>query len=385
MKLPDGYVAGVAPKKATAMGGFGQCMLEKMGWEKGQGLGKAKQGRSSHIEVQFKDDKAGLGGKYTWDWERNYAADAFQQAVSKVGGFSGDSSDSDTSSSDSDDEDHLAVHMDGIAANTRDDELKLARELAKGNNLGRFGARAGKLARLREQEAKLAEMYGIAAAQPVAQSGRKRKTPDKKSKISGTSKKCKAVVIEVRGRDADQVCMPTGPPPPHPEEWWGHKLFTSAGWLGGMDNDQSVRKRKTFSSNTQEDIYNRLKEQERKGRQGMGKREIRVMGTKWEGSKKTFEDVGSDQSSADAVTVPVVHDSQAATGQVPLVGGDTRLMTVVKKCLDGRKKGKLKLEKLQGKVAEALGVKHSKAVAKLQKRIDSGALILRKGCVMLSV
>jgi hypothetical protein len=60
MKLPAGHVAGVGVHKATAYGGFGQQMLEKMGWSKGQGLGKQKHGMKEAIEVKKKEDALGV-------------------------------------------------------------------------------------------------------------------------------------------------------------------------------------------------------------------------------------------------------------------------------------------------------------------------------------
>jgi len=67
MKLPAGHVAGVGVHKATAYGGFGQQMLEKMGWSKGQGLGKQKDGMKEAIEVKKKEDTLGVGQmQATW-------------------------------------------------------------------------------------------------------------------------------------------------------------------------------------------------------------------------------------------------------------------------------------------------------------------------------
>lgn len=61
MKLPPGHVPGMAVQhKATAYGGIGQKMLEKMGWEKGQGLGKEKHGMKEAIEVKKKEDTLGV-------------------------------------------------------------------------------------------------------------------------------------------------------------------------------------------------------------------------------------------------------------------------------------------------------------------------------------
>jgi hypothetical protein len=65
MKLPVGYVPGSngAVHKATAYGGFGQKMLEKLGWQKGQGLGKEKQGMREAIEAKKKEDTLGVSGR----------------------------------------------------------------------------------------------------------------------------------------------------------------------------------------------------------------------------------------------------------------------------------------------------------------------------------
>ena len=47
--------------KASAYGGYGQRMLEKMGWETGQGLGANKDGMKQALEVKKKDDALGVG------------------------------------------------------------------------------------------------------------------------------------------------------------------------------------------------------------------------------------------------------------------------------------------------------------------------------------
>ncbi|CAG0890419.1 unnamed protein product [Darwinula stevensoni] len=38
---------------------FGQKMLEKMGWKKGDGLGRKKQGEVNPLRIDFKDDNKG--------------------------------------------------------------------------------------------------------------------------------------------------------------------------------------------------------------------------------------------------------------------------------------------------------------------------------------
>ncbi len=41
--------------------GFGAKMLQKMGWEKGQGIGKAGQGRALPVEATLRQGKASVG------------------------------------------------------------------------------------------------------------------------------------------------------------------------------------------------------------------------------------------------------------------------------------------------------------------------------------
>lgn len=63
MKLPPGYVAGVGVHKASGFGGFGQRMLERMGWNKGQGLGKDKSGMTEALDVKEKKDVLGVSAR----------------------------------------------------------------------------------------------------------------------------------------------------------------------------------------------------------------------------------------------------------------------------------------------------------------------------------
>ena len=65
MKLPAGYVPGVGVLTNTALGGFGQRMLEKMGWKKGEGLGKDKDGVTEALEVKNKQDTAGVSASHS--------------------------------------------------------------------------------------------------------------------------------------------------------------------------------------------------------------------------------------------------------------------------------------------------------------------------------
>lgn len=60
MELPPGYVPGSGVHKASGFGGFGERLLRKQGWEKGEGLGKNKTGRAEAIQVKKKEDTSGV-------------------------------------------------------------------------------------------------------------------------------------------------------------------------------------------------------------------------------------------------------------------------------------------------------------------------------------
>jgi hypothetical protein len=245
MKLPEGYVNGVPPRKATAMGGFGQNMLERMGWQNGQGLGKNRQGRNAPIAVVKKDDNVGLGGKRGWDWQADYAAQAYEQAIAKVQGHEN----SDSSSSDSSDDEHTDFCPAGTISGASHHELKLARALAKGNNLGRFGARAGKMRRIQEQEAVLAGQMDLVASSKTERTCTVR-APD----CTHPEPQAKGQIFVVGVPEVDSATLL--PPDAQPSSWWGHKRFLSGGWLGGLQEDQKKRvEARSFTAATQEAIY----------------------------------------------------------------------------------------------------------------------------------
>lgn len=52
---------------------FGQKLMEKMGWSKGKGLGRAEQGETEHVSLRMKDNTKGLGYKGKDDeWIKHY-------------------------------------------------------------------------------------------------------------------------------------------------------------------------------------------------------------------------------------------------------------------------------------------------------------------------
>jgi hypothetical protein len=86
MKLPTGYVVGQGVTKASGFGGKGQRMLESMGWQKGQGLGKGKDGMKEAIEVKKKEDTLGVRRRRSG---LQRAAEESQQAARRARGCAG--------------------------------------------------------------------------------------------------------------------------------------------------------------------------------------------------------------------------------------------------------------------------------------------------------
>jgi G-patch domain len=60
MKLPPGHVPGVRQQRPSGFGGVGEALLRRMGWEKGQGLGKDKHGMKEALDVKKKEDTLGV-------------------------------------------------------------------------------------------------------------------------------------------------------------------------------------------------------------------------------------------------------------------------------------------------------------------------------------
>ena len=243
MKLPSGYVPGSGVHKASGFGGFGERLLRKQGWEKGEGLGKNKTGRAEAIQVKKKEDTSGVclqtlfllfpsgscgfyhrypvqvgasRGQIVSDkwWEG-----AFDTALHVVNHevrsdlvwnnsgvtsvsltlrcLQDSSSDSDSDVSTADEVTVSVRNSDGTITSAAQHELQIAAELAAQPAWfggGRFGGREGKLARIRQQEALAAAKLGLALPKPelasatgLPRASKKRKAPHNTSAETGSS------------------------------------------------------------------------------------------------------------------------------------------------------------------------------------------------------
>lgn len=309
MKLPPGYVAGKGVVEGTAYGGFGERMLQSLGWEKGKGLGKQEQGMKEAIEVKKKDDTLGVGGRPSTNWKDAWWEDAFNAAVKNVNHGRTHSSSSDSSSSDSSDNDMdtgdieevglKRRHRDGTMASASAEELKILKALNKSQgrvSTGRFGGRDAKMERIRRQEELEAARVAERLNGPVP--GKEDVTSDvcevvveKQSSSKGTNTR---IVIECGGSQENLTTSMILRPTPR-DGWWGCKLFLSAGCMSGAALELPVKdsERDGFSESQQARIYENAQKGKSTGKTGLGKGKrgtIKIQGLAWEGRKTTFSD-----------------------------------------------------------------------------------------------
>lgn len=147
-------------------------MLKKFGWADGQGLGKEGTGMREAIKVRKKDDNKGVGASLRMEPEGRWWEDAFQGVISKLQPEEESASDVSTAD-DFPSSSGRPQNQDGTRSSARADELRLAAELHSQpawHGGGRFTGRAGKLARIRRQEAEAAAK--LAGKLPVGEGQR---------------------------------------------------------------------------------------------------------------------------------------------------------------------------------------------------------------------
>ncbi|KAL4422211.1 hypothetical protein ABPG77_009686 [Micractinium sp. CCAP 211/92] len=397
MKLPPGHVAGQGVVKPKCTGGFGERMLRSMGWEAGKGLGKEGQGMKEAIQVKKKEDTVGVGGNGSYAWGDKWWEKAFDSAVATV-----DEDSSDSSDSDSDDEQMAAiaaaVNRDGTRTSASADELKLLASLSKGGRLaaGRFGGRDAKMARIRQQEAKLAAEYatklGVPSAATTGTAGTAGRGSDQSDTTSevhlsggGSKKRRKGgeggaaaagsgdageepakkqrIVIEPK---IAQVAPVYEFKPTPATGWWGEKRFCSAGCLEGLDQAaaEAARKRTTFDEDDQARIYTTAQAKKAQGKVGLGQGTgtVKVGGVKWEGKKVSFEDAeeGGDEAAAAAAAGTGAGSEDAAA---PSWEASVKWKKIINQQLAAAEQQQLKLKELQRLVVAAVLKKHGGAVS----------------------
>eukprot|EP00193_Tetraselmis_chui_P019999 CAMPEP_0177790528 /NCGR_PEP_ID=MMETSP0491_2-20121128/23409_1 /TAXON_ID=63592 /ORGANISM="Tetraselmis chuii, Strain PLY429" /LENGTH=440 /DNA_ID=CAMNT_0019312621 /DNA_START=274 /DNA_END=1595 /DNA_ORIENTATION=+ len=399
MKLPVGHVPGVGVHKPTAYGGLGEKLLRGWGWEAGRGCGKDGQGMTKAIEVQKKDDNAGIGGN-------NGMAGGESANVQSLSSRAASDSDSSTSGSDSESEDETQLttcqagilrNRDGTVASASAAELKIAAAISKDARgwAGRFGGREGKMERIRRQEAAAAERArielglpsndaSVAPPRPIKMSVtvktsdgdqghtvNKRKASDKGGVKPKKSKKDTSTAQTQGSMSA--FTFAAAACSAHVEKkvvekdskWWGCNYFVSAGYMAGLEPAEEATKRQMFCEDDtglepadeatkrqmfceddQENLYNRTQNNKAAGRQGIGVRgsAIKISGGKYEGTKVKFDDVENDAPSTSSDLSPPV---RADSGQLAGI----KWKKLITNTLNESPHGVMKAKKLQRKVA----------------------------------
>ncbi|CAG9467885.1 unnamed protein product [Pedinophyceae sp. YPF-701] len=233
MKLPAGHVPGHGVVRQH-YNGWGEKLMEKMGWKKGEGLGKEGQGIKEHIRVKKKDDNIGIGADLKYNWTEKWWESAFNNVAAKIGtissahadaddgsGYTSDSSSKSRSGggSDSDSDSDAdagagagagaggaaARHRDGTRSTATAEEARILKDLEKGK-WGRWGGRDGKMARIRAQEEAMARAAaeklsgGEREAGAAASDGKAKKKDKSKEKKSKKEKKGKKEKKESRDK-----------------------------------------------------------------------------------------------------------------------------------------------------------------------------------------
>lgn len=122
---------------------FGKRILQKYGWQEGQGLGAKRNGRTECIQAARREQGAGIGGEKRkaedhWD---NWWADCFNSVAKRIAVTAGDApaQAQDDSDDSSDDEPR------GVGTNAEQMGCKIT-------GVKKAGAMAGKLRRVLRQE-----------------------------------------------------------------------------------------------------------------------------------------------------------------------------------------------------------------------------------------
>lgn len=144
-------------------------------------------------------------------------------------------------------------NRDGTVSSASAQELALLTALTEAGSsrmaAGRFGGRAGKMARIRAQEeaaaAAAATALGLNQVAVTSQSAANGSSSTKNKQ--GTSA-ATAIVIEVEG-PSEPVVSPGWTPTPA-KGWWGASTFAPAGMLEGM-RKQEKEKKKGFTEDDQ--------------------------------------------------------------------------------------------------------------------------------------
>jgi hypothetical protein len=99
--------------------------------------------------------------------------------------------------------------------------------------------------------------------------------PNPKKRTKSGKKGSKARRKEAAGEVASDVQLGGGRAgvdtvPARAVDWWGASQFVSSGCLGGLNDQPKQKERKSFTEDTQADLYNRTQAAKTAGKKGLG-------------------------------------------------------------------------------------------------------------------
>ena len=336
-----------------AYSGFGNLMLEKMGWKHGDALGaNPSKGLKEAISVDMKNDREGVGKekkeRYNWEekwWEGHFksAAEKFALAVVEGGGKGGGKDDDDerkgkgntsnSSSSSSESEDEFERNVreitsgnnvltkeeelkeekgdDGVKYNGCQKELEVAREIAREQSS--FRGRKGKLKRIagfeEAQMNALLKKRGFSREETIMNTNleireiRKAEEKDdddeeRKEREENTKKKRRKNFEEKKkGGEAYE-----GKPSETTEKfsWWRNAGFSWGGLVGSkreLDRDVDINEdnhkennKNGFTEDKQEDIFNQAHQMASAKGSRRGLGDKAKLGKEFTGTKRSFDE-----------------------------------------------------------------------------------------------
>ena len=336
-----------------AYSGFGNLMLEKMGWKHGDALGaNPSKGLKEAISVDMKNDREGVGKekkeRYNWEekwWEGHFksAAEKFALAVVEGGGKGGGKDDDDErkgkgntsnlSSSSSESEDQFERNVreitsgnnvltkeeelkeekgdDGMKYNGCQKELEVAREIAREQSS--FRGRKGKLKRIagfeEAQMNALLKKRGFSREETIMNTNleireiRKAEEKDdddeeRKEREENTKKKRRKNFEEKKkGGEAYE-----GKPSETTEifSWWRNAGFSWGGLVGSkreLDRDVDINEdnhkennKNGFTEDKQEDIFNQAHQMASAKGSRRGLGDKAKLGKEFTGTKRSFDE-----------------------------------------------------------------------------------------------
>ncbi|CAN8245437.1 unnamed protein product [Cochlearia groenlandica] len=260
-------------------------LMKSMGWEEGEGLGKDKQGIKGYVRVKNKQDTTGVGVDKPNPWA--FDTTQFDNILKKLKVQAAPTK-KDNEKEDESEDDDAKTESKTVAKVTRPQGRYQRRE--KGKRVNSYSSK---------------DLEGILV----------KRTEDPSPVACDDS-----MEIEIINEDEPAGFEEQKIEEPSPD-WWGFKSgFVSGGLLGaksGKKKSSKTNKRRMFSEDDQENLYNLVQDKATAGKQGLGikDRPKKIAGVRYEGKKTSFgnsDDDSDEEEEDDDEKVYVIENSLPA-------------------------------------------------------------------------